>query len=131
MMRRAELWEAFLDAADVARAAIDALQSAPTPANRRRVDEALRDCMNRLAPVIGTAAAFQFETALQQFREANHRLERLQASQSGRALDDHDLDALRRLQVHRVITQGVFLQVARVTLARINDVVERDRYLAV
>jgi|KBSSwiStaDraftv2_1062776.scaffolds.fasta_scaffold2158847_1 hypothetical protein len=131
MMRRGELWRAFLEAADVARAAIDTLQSAPTPANRRRVDEALRDCMNRLAPVIGTDAAFQFEAALQQFREANHQLERLQATQAGRALDDHDLDKLRRLQVHRVVTQSVFLEVARVTLERFHDVVERDRYVAV
>jgi len=96
---REDLWHELAEATGAVTTAMSDYLAAPTPQTRARMETASRDYIDRLAPVIGEKAAFEFQDGWRLYIQAIDRRDRLQATLSGQpylsAADSELLDRLK------------------------------------
>ena len=97
-MSRDELWRDLAEAGDALQEPAEAFKREPTIQARAAFKAACHSYVQRLAPVIGEAAAFRYEASLHVFTDAVARLTATTASLAGLpSLDDTDRTLVTRL----------------------------------
>ena len=115
-MSRADLWAALGKATDAVQAAGDKYTRAPTPQARAAMDEAFREYVRRLTPVIGRVEASRFEASLATYEEVLDRVEALSATFSVLPSPDDADRALRQQLTEEQAAAGEAFEGARATL---------------
>jgi hypothetical protein len=127
-MQRDELWKALSDASDAVESTMAEWTQAPTPENRFRMDEAMRDFIKSLPPVVGSEAAFEFETAFQKFVDSTDRGVHFLATLAGRTVDRSDREMLKALKRESETALEAFCAVDAAMRTKAQAIVQRDEF---
>ncbi len=127
-MIREALWEKLAEAADAVAEAHEAYRLESTPSTRAAANNAARVWAERLGPLIGHEAAFQFESGLQRWLDANDRLARFTATMASAPTFDHsDEELMRGLRDEHDAALRDLEQIEKATLKALGDAAARDQ----
>jgi hypothetical protein len=97
-MRRNEVWRALDGASNRLQDAVERWFDSSGPQDRLAAERAVADYVEKLTPVVGTGAAFDYQAKYTAFVESNDRLNGLLAALALGNSDEGDLELLARLQ---------------------------------
>jgi hypothetical protein len=125
--RRDDLWKRLAEATDAVTAAMSDYLATPTPQTRTRMETASRDYIDRLVPVIGEKAAFEFQDGWDVYIQKIDRRERLLATLSGQPdLSASDVELLDRLKSEIDNALKVFEATAVAMQTRLDNAARAD-----
>ena len=117
-MKREEHWKALTDAGDAFDDAFNEWKLRGSPQTITGVEDAIHNYVQRLAAVVGSVAAFEYEARSRAFFEAVWRQVRLTATLSASpSTDDADIELLQRLAEEQAAAWNEF-EAATVALGR-------------
>jgi hypothetical protein len=119
--RQHDLWEALDEAGEEMAAAINDYFDAHPPYTATRVEQALREYVELLGPVVGEAAAFALRMRVEAYLTAADRQQRLIVSLSAQPnLDEADVKILAQGQVDIEMAQVALLDADETVKARLD-----------
>jgi hypothetical protein len=102
----------------------------PTPGTRRRAEKADRECTDRLAPIIGAEAAFQFHASIQACTDVSERRERLLATLPSRSsIDTANATILQELKHEGEAAMAAFCVAQTAMHAQLAQAAKRNKQM--